>query len=259
MDIKNNNLGLSIGFRNINGLSKEKSENDIYQKYINKFDIIFLSEIWKSETSINNLQHPVGFLHVSIYSKTKNKNGRASGGILDYYRKELSDFLSVLDKSYENIIWLKLSKGLIKTPMNVCIAGVYNSPKNSSYTKHNEYNITYTPRDQLSKFSPSDMVFVGGDLNKRIGTQNDFIVENKKDLNYLPQDYELDTIRSVRNNQDTSVNEYGQQLLDLCIETKLRILNGRTRGDLQGHLTHVGFHDCSTVDLVLTSEALLTK
>ena len=214
MDIKNNNLGLSIGFRNINGLSKEKSENDIYQKYINKFDIIFLSEIWKSETSINNLQHPVGFLHVSIYSKTKNKNGRASGGILDYYRKELSDFLSVLDKSYENIIWLKLSKGLIKTPMNVCIAGVYNSPKNSSYTKHNEYNITYTPRDQLSKFSPSDMVFVGGDLNKRIGTQNDFIVENKKDLNYLPQDYELDTIRSVKNNQNTSVNEYGQQLLD---------------------------------------------
>ena len=51
-------------------------------------------------------------------------------------------------------------------------------------------------------------------------------------MNYLPQDYELDTIRSVRNNQDTSVNEYGQQLLNLCIKTKLRISNGRTRGDL---------------------------
>ena len=97
------------------------------------------------------------------------------------------------------------------------------------------------------------MVFVGGDFNSRIGTQNDFTIENEKDLNYLPQEYELDTIRSVRNNQDTSVNEYGQQLLDLCIETKLRILNGRMRGDLQGHLTYVGFHACSTVDLVLTS------
>ena len=103
------------------------------------------------------------------------------------------------------------------------------------------------------------MVFVGSDFNSRIGTQNDFITESEKDLNYLPQDYELDTIRSVRNNQDTSVNEYGQQLLDLCIETKLMILNGRTRGDLQGHLTYVGFHGCSTVDLVLTSEASLTK
>ena len=78
-------------------------------------------------------------------------------------------------------------------------------------------------------------------------------------MNYLPQDYELDTIRSIRNNQDTSVNEYGQQLLNLCIETKLRILNGRTRGDLQGHLTYVGYHGCSTVDLVLTSEVSLTE
>ena len=110
MDFKNNDLGLTIGFRNINGLSEEKSENDIWQKYINKFDIIFLPETWKSETSINKLQHPAGYLHVSVSRKTKNKKGRASEGILVYYRKELSNFLSVLDKSHENI-WLKLSKG----------------------------------------------------------------------------------------------------------------------------------------------------
>ena len=144
-------------------------------------------------------------------------------------------------------------------PMTVYIPGVYNSPKNSSYTKHNERNIIDTLRDQLSKFSPNDMVFVGDDFNIRIGTQNDFIIENENDLNYLPQDYELDTIRSVRNNQNTSVSEYGQQLLDLFIETKLRILNDRTRGDLQGHLAYAGFHGCSTADLVLTSEASLTK
>ena len=142
MDFKSNNLGLSIGFWNVNGLSEEKSKNGIRQRYINKFDIIFLSETWKSETSINKLQHPVGYLHVSIWRKTKNKKGRESGVILVYYRKELSNFLSVLDKSHENIIWLKLSTRLFKTPMNVYIAGVYNSPKNSSYTKRNEWNIS---------------------------------------------------------------------------------------------------------------------
>ena len=52
MDFKNNNLGLSIGFWTINGLSEERSQKDIYQKYINKFDIIFLTETWKSETSV---------------------------------------------------------------------------------------------------------------------------------------------------------------------------------------------------------------
>ena len=55
------------------------------------------------------------------------------------------------------------------------------------------------------------------------------------------------------------MNEYRQQPLDLCIETNLRILNNRTRGVLQGHLTYVGFHGCSAVDLVLTSEASLTN
>ena len=143
--------------------------------------------------------------------------------------------------------------------MNVYIAGVYNNLKNSSYTKRNECNIAGILRDQLSKFSPNEMVFIGGNFNSKIGTQNDFIIENEKDLNYLPLVYELDTVRSVRNYQDTSVDEHGQQFLDLCNETKLRILNGRTRGDLQGHLTYVGFHGCSTVNLVLASEAFLTE
>ena len=41
--------------------------------------------------------------------------------------------------------------------MNVYIAGVYNSPKNSSYTEYNECNIIDILRDQLNKFSPNDM------------------------------------------------------------------------------------------------------
>ena len=41
----------------------------------------------------------------------------------------------------------KLSKGLLKTSINVYIADVYNSSKNSSYTKRNECNIKDTLRD----------------------------------------------------------------------------------------------------------------
>ena len=81
--------------------------------------------------------------------------------------------------------------------------------KNASYTKHNKCNIIDILHDQLSKFSPNNMVFIGGDFNSRIGTQNDFIIGHKKDLNYLPQEYELDTVKLVRNIQEMSVNEYG--------------------------------------------------
>ena len=54
-------------------------------------------------------------------------------------------------------------------------------------------------------------------------SQNDFIIESENDLNYLPQNYEIDSIASVRNNQALSINDYGQQLLDLCVAAKLRI------------------------------------
>ena len=60
-----------------------------------------------------------------------------------------------------------------------------------------------------------------------------------------------------RNNEDVSVNYSDQQLLKLGIAVKLRILNGRTRCDLQGHVTFFGFQGCSTVDLVLASESFL--
>ena len=37
-----------------------------------------------------------------------------------------------------------------------------------------------------------------------------------------------------RNNEDISLNNYAEQLIQLCIASKLRVLNGRTRGNLQG-------------------------
>ena len=108
--------------------------------------------------------------------------------------------------------------------------------------------------EQLAKFSEADQIIIGGDFHSRIGTKADFIVEHRKDLDFLPEGYELDTFTTHKNNEDVSLNSYGEQLIQLCIASKLRVLNGRTRGDLQGHFTYLGYQSCSTVDLVLASE-----
>ena len=73
----------------------------------------------------------------------------------------------------------------------------------------------------------------------------------------MPQDYEID-ITSVRNNQDISINDYGQQLWDLCIAANLRICN-RTKGDFQGDITNIGYKVLSTVDLLLASQLTFTS
>ena len=87
---------------------------------------------------------------------------------------------------------------LLKTSKNVYITCVCNNPKNSNYVKRSKCKKD-TLRVQLSKFSFTDMVFIGGDFNSKTRTQNDFIIENKKVLSYVLQRYELDTIRSVSN------------------------------------------------------------
>ena len=95
---------------------------------------------------------------------------------------------------------------------------------------------------------------IGGDFNSRIGTKTDYMIDDRKDLHFLPEGYELDTFTTHRNNKDVSLTSYGDQLIQLCIASKLRVLNGRTRGDLQGHFTYLGYQGYSTVDLVLASE-----
>ena len=117
------------------------------------------------------------------------------------------------DKTSENIIWLKLSKGAVSITKETYIAGVYNSPKNSTYTRKNDFNALDILRQRLTKFRSSDLIFLVGDFNRRVRSEPDFITENGNDLHLL------DIVNSSRNNQDLSVNEYGRQLIGLCFKT----------------------------------------
>ena len=83
---------------------------------------------------------------------------------------------------------------------NTYIVCTYNSPKNSTYTKGNECNVLQLIMEQLDKFSELDLTIIGGDFNGKIGTKADFIVEDK-DLDFLPEGYELDTFTKRRNNE----------------------------------------------------------
>ena len=52
-------------------------------------------------------------------------------------------------------------------------------------------------------------------------------------------------------------NKSGKLLTDLCKETGLRILNGRTLGDLRGKYTCITYNGCSVVDYTLVSSSPL--
>ena len=77
--------------------------------------------------------------------------------------------------------------------------------------------------NNLAKFSESDQIIIGGDFNdSRIGTKADLTVQDRKDLNFLQEGYELDTFTTHRSNENFSLNSYGEQMIQLCIASKLR-------------------------------------
>jgi hypothetical protein len=69
--------------------------------------------------------------------------------------------------------------------------------------------------------------------------------------------YTNDIKLKSRNNSDKEINEQGNNLIDLCIETKLRILNGRIDGDSLGYRTYYSPRGSSTVDYIICSEYIL--
>ncbi|CAG2189272.1 unnamed protein product [Mytilus edulis] len=118
--------------------------------------------------------------------------------------------------------------------------------------------------NEISSFSMNGQIVLIGDLNARTGQRADFIVNDSDHINnfdgfdLLPENYITDS-EINRNNQDTSVNTVGTKLLDLCLSSRLRLLNGRFLGDSLGYYTYMSSSGFSTVDYAVVSESLLSS
>ena len=97
-----------------------------------------------------------------------------------------------------------------------------------------------------------------GDLNARIGSLNDFVPNDiGRHIDALPEDYNED-VALPRNSSDRSINDNGNLLVDFCIQTGLRVANGRVGEDAkEGKCTYVGSNGSSLIDYVIVSEVLL--
>ena len=67
-------------------------------------------------------------------------------------------------------------------------------------------------------------------------------------------------LNTHRNNMDTKrLNTSGKFLIDLCKESSLRLLNGRSGGDIFGKFTCYTYNGCSLVDYAVVSAHMLCK
>ena len=257
MENPTNKQSLSISAWNVHGLG-EKTKDEFFLCKI-KSDINILLETWKGECKDNNI---LGYNCISKSRKKKRKAKRHSGGIIIYYRKEYEKGIThiVNGTNSQNRLWLKLSKEFFGFQENVYLCAVYVPPVTSNYFE-NDLNLL---ENEISSFSNSGKVILMGDFNARTGQNPDFIMRDNSKINnfdashLLPEYYEVDS-EIGRNNQDTCFNAQGKSLLDLCISSRLRILNGRYIGDSLGYYTFMSLNGYSSVDYALVSESLLSS
>ena len=246
---------ISIAAWNICGIQNKISDPDFLYE-LKSHDIVILGETFAKSDSL----HVEGFKCKNIfYSKKHKKAKRHSGGVSVLIKDSISNFVTPIRTTGEHFIWLKISQQLTGYPMDMFCCCAYIPPYGSPYyATHPDCNLFDSLNADLTHFSNLGHVFVSGDLNSRIGTKPDTLLDSE--INPLTDNIpNLDTIKAPpRHSMDSKVNVWGNKLIDLCIAHNLCLLNGRTLGDFSGKFTFFGA-GCSVIDVALVDEHLLQQ
>jgi hypothetical protein len=132
-------------------------------------------------------------------------------------------------------------------------------PENSSYSIKNGGQFEVLVND-LSSYSARGDTLLCGDFHARTGTDLEFVT-NVTDSIYYTYDnqYIAGGISCIRNNMDKVRCSRVKSLLELCIQSRLRILNGRSFGDTMGRFTAHCSLGSSVIDYFNASEDIQNK
>lgn len=234
-------------------------------EWLSKFDIIAISETWcEHEHELCTLRNIIeGFTCVVEKATRTHRHGRPSGGICVFLRSNVMQHVNRIDKGFKFAVILEI-KDLVNTLTGVCIGDIllvctYLPPKNSSAYDEELDGIAILREklvDLKSRFINHQLLIVG-DLNARVGRENDFLDED--DTEHVPglEWFLADEFKRPRNARDLVVNDFGNSLLDLCIELGIHILNGRCYGDLNGAFTNITENGCSIVDYMIAESSVI--
>jgi len=168
----------------------------------------------------------------------------------------LREGVKVVETKNVDSIYLKLDKGFFGLDKNLYIGFTYIVPSNSTYIANCTSDVD--PMADLESFvgqyRRGDNVLIMGDLNARIARKPDYIANDSDKFGSYGDFYEVDQVEIGRCSQDEHVSNQGSKLLDICRGNKMRVLNGRTLGDLEGKFTCHQKNGSSAVDFGIVNE-----
>ena len=218
---------LSIGALNVRSLTKRFKYNE-FSNIIAGCDILCCTETLLKVNGKTNIVEIEGY---DFYSQARRQIfNRVSGGIGFYVEKSLSSNVRVLENQSDYVMWLYISKTFTNLGHDLVIGIVYIPPATSYYYKQEHMQkLTFEISKKCRRYH---YVFLTGDMNAR--TANLIEIEKstfaaltsqaRTTLFATPRCDESDLNRS---SQDNETSTTGHQLIEICKQNKLFILNGR--------------------------------
>ena len=168
-----------------------------------------------------------------------------------YVKNWLKDHVTIAEKNDYGLLWIKLSKNILKYDINTYIGYLYAREKNSRIFHHEEVDYYELLETDIVKYQLLGKVLVTGDFNGRTGSGSDYILHDRYIEAGLDESIRLTDI-PVRFNKDHVTVYCGKRLLELCKTTNFLIANGRLGSDKDiGNFTYTSEKGCSVVDYLL--------
>ena len=195
------------------------------------------------------------------HCRVKSKNNRYFGGMIIYIKASIRNGTNIRRTFDEDAFEVTLLKNFFGLRNDIKLLFTYASPINSCYTKARATNIL--DKIETHFIDGGNNFIVIGDLNGRTKLGDDFVRDNSD--NYSPINvpfYTKDTCLNRKNLDNHTIDQQGKLILNVCKSSALRILNGRTPGDMSGKFTRYPMNladNPSVIDYALCSESLLKE
>ena len=251
---------------NIDGITTKLYDND-FISFLHSYDIVCLVETFL--LSIDSLPHDL-FSTYHKYIAPAHKltgQGRCSGGVLVFIKKDIGLNLSEIKIEFDNIVAIKISDK-VSFNKKCLLVFTYVPPIGSPYYKHksphekNGINILEECLCHLQESHEDCSFLICGDLNCRTANvqplSEDINTDKYMQNVYEPTHCNSNDTNLFRKSDDKEFNVFGRSLLDLCSVFDLFIVNGALMSNLSGSFTNISVHGNSVVDYFLVSHDIMS-
>ena len=211
-----------------------------FSAYVEKHDIVCLTETFITELDIDPTNNIDTTLIQGYTICHKHRNSRkASGGLSICIKNSIKPYISIVQNDNEDSIWCKISTELTTLDQCMYLACVYISPEGSPYSNAGCFNVL--EHEIVSFNQKSDYVIVVGDFNAKTSIKPDFLYHDVNDdntdtgvpeacISLVPVENILDHLGlpHTRITKDKNAsNNWGNRLLECCLNSRMLICNGR--------------------------------